>query len=1259
MKISQFLSIKGVIMKYLNKLFTLLLFSFFLTTQTYAITYEDAEPTNDSCPGEDLSTIVSGTTNFTGVLEKAGALPGIDYSQMSIPSDGNLSIRWTGTGKTASFLVGSSCNDATYYNGSSAAGTHNVSTFSVNAGDIIYLKIYNGAGGNDTGRGYNIEIDYTIDTPDVGPNLNITKIDSNDPVEIDQEFYYIIDVLNTGSETSSGVTVIDTLPLGVDMNKTKTEAASPWTCNQILQVVTCVYDNSSIPSGGTETIYLHVNAPSLPGVITNDVNVTDNNGTTDSASEETTITAEIENADNLCYIENTLASGLNADINASCKKEGNFYYGNIGGQDDCVAQVIIYQDSNVSTDPITNLVVTKMYAPGLTSAGSAVATGGLVLNSGSKTTLNFESFTSYTEGYKVQVDDLLTTTTNVTITDTASDYNPNMNGIAIYADYNISHTHHFGRVYACDGGTEGGIEINFSVDAIDTAIRSDSIIADQYNTSVVPSVTGNDIKYIRTMVAASPTRTIEGVHLDTNGNTTPYTPTNPDFNFIISPILINDTCDGGIEPLYEPGTTNPAFIIVPNNAYSAAGAIEVPSTVRKSARLQLIAIDPDSLSVEGQQCILSSSADGNFAGVPSCANSEVQYSNAFGQDAWDRCGISGGKPCEPSNHGVADTSDPTYNPDTDSIYVNDYGCYLCTFNVAPVCSTDNFSIRPDKFNTTIVETNTPTHAPNLLRSGQDYNTSLTALNADSAVSTSYTVLNFDTVVDTPTPKKYFNGPTPWVEDTSGLLHGSAVPTPISPSYIINGQSRLSNSPGSAEPVVGVTFDDVGRVGIYVADINWSQVDNDDTPMDCNSSEHTYICGELNATFIPHHFGFAELNITNQNGPDSNFTYIADNRGMPSATPPTRSPMAARVHTRIEARNQQDGITQNFREDFGGNLYYENNISVTQTVSIPTARSLPAEPNAYVFGADANESEIDDKLVGFGRTTGPETDNPGTRNVKWNEATYPIEFNFHREINKPANPFDVNGTYYAISATSTYIDPDDEDTAIIDGSRVGDANASVSPCVAPPAGTCVNANAENNATFYYGRARPTQTMYDDVSTSSVTTPIAIDVYCDLLFSECDAFGINTTNAKTNEVDWWLSLNHVENSIQHDGNITLQRSPAGSAIVRSNATGTEDPAEVRIVSEGIDRNVVVTATSSTRPLTIDIDLVHNILPVTLPNYTATPPYTNSWLIYNKDTPTIPSPFYRVRFIGTSGWAGHGDTGHVVDSNVSTKKNRRLGW
>ena len=323
--------------------------------------------------------------------------------------------------------------------------------------------------------------------------------------------------------------------------------------------------------------------------------------------------------------------------------------------------------------------------------------------------------------------------------------------------------------------------------------------------------------------------------------------------------------------------------------------------------------------------------------------------------------------------------------------------------------------------------------------------------------------------------------------------------------------------------------------------------------------------------------------------------------------------------------------------------------MTQDVTVPAF----GNPNGYLY-PDANESSITTQLVGFGRSG---FDDNGTRNIAWNESTYPLEFNFQREINQPANPFDVNGSYLSISMLSHYTDNDDGDTADINGSRIGDQNGSTT-CATDPG--CVEQNAENNATFYYGRARPSQYFYDDVTDSSVNTPIAIDVYCDLIFTECFNLGIDTNNAQTNEVDWWLSLGHTENSTRHDGNITLQIgtiTPSGSASISSPIS--TDPAQVRITVNGIDRNVTVTATSTDRPMIVPIELVHNILPFTLPYYTATPPYTNSWLIYNEDSLELPSPFYKVRFIGTSDWAGHGDTGHVVDSNVSTKKNRRLEW
>ncbi len=378
-------------------------------------------------------------------------------------------------------------------------------------------------------------------------------------------------------------------------------------------------------------------------------------------------------------------------------------------------------------------------------------------------------------------------------------------------------------------------------------------------------------------------------------------------------------------------------------------------------------------------------------------------------------------------------------------------------------------------------------------------------------------------------------------------------------------------------------------------------------------------------------------------------------------------MAARVQTQIRALTKNDTITLNFKAedavypyseiDETTREYYENPVNVNFVVTVPTTGT-----NKYLY-PDANESNtttISDpnlyNYIGFGRS-GIDSQGSGTRDILWNESNFPLEFNFQRNINEAANPFDVNGTYLkSIKIISHYIDPDDvAKTADINGSRLSED----STC---PIGddVCVEDNADNNATFYYGRARPSQDFYDDVTANIVNTPIAIDVYCDLTFTECSEKGIDTVNAQTNEIDWWLSLDHIENNTRHDGNVTLQTGtiiPPGTASV-SSAIST-DPAEVQITSLGIDQTVAVSATSVNRPMTVPIELVHNMLPFSQPYYTASPPYTNSWLIYNEDSLALPSPFYKVRFIGISDWAGHGDTGHVVGGSTSTKKNRRLGW
>ncbi|GIT98414.1 DUF11 domain-containing protein [Sulfurovum sp. TSL1] len=751
-------------------------------------------------------------------------------------------------------------------------------------------------------------------------------------------------------------------------------------------------------------------------------------------------------------------------------------------------------------------------------------------------------------------------------------------------------------------------------------------------------------KVIKTKIAAKTFTPITGVHLNGDNVAVPYQHTDPDMSFIVIPYLSDNSCITQ-KTIIDSDTGLPMVFNITDGMTAVEANMTVDSSASRASRILVSYIDLGAiLDNTGVKCVYTSSTQGNLAGLGQCVNSANNYYDAFGLSAYERCNVLNGQPCTPSNGGYScgpnDTSCTGYNP----LYDNEVGCLMCTLNAFPECSTDNFAIRPERFDINATHQN----FPHLLRAGEDYPIALTARDAVGSATDQYTISDYPFNDDiNASAIKYFNDNYTTLA-TDDLMFGNLTMNDSYLFYSINGLSSSSASiePATAEESIHIAYDDVGDITLHVQDQNWSAVDNDDTPMNCDENG-TYICGDRNITFIPHHFKFAELNITNHAGPDSNFTYIADNRGMPSTNPPTRSPMAARIKTRIEALNKDGNITRNFRT---GALYYENNITVTPTVIVPTY----GNPNGYLF-PDANESNISNQLVGFGRP-GTEDEN-GTRYIDWNESTYPLDFNFRREINQPANPFDVNGSYLSISMLSQYVDPEDGDTADINGSRIGDQNTSTT-CAADPG--CVEENAENNATFYYGRARPSLYIYDDIITSSVNTPIAIDVYCDLLFTECSDKGIDTDNAQINEADWWLSLNHTEDSTRHDGNVTLQTgiiTPSGTASISS--TISTDPAAVRITSGGIDPDVTVTATSSDRPMTVPIELVHNILPLTLPYYTATPPYTNSWLIYNEDSLNLPSPFYKVRFIGSSDWAGHGDTGHVVDSNVSTKKNRRLEW
>ncbi|MCF6207457.1 MAG: hypothetical protein L3J47_11295, partial [Sulfurovum sp.] len=183
-------------------------------------------------------------------------------------------------------------------------------------------------------------------------------------------------------------------------------------------------------------------------------------------------------------------------------------------------------------------------------------------------------------------------------------------------------------------------------------------------------------------------------------------------------------------------------------------------------------------------------------------------------------------------------------------------------------------------------------------------------------------------------------------------------------------------------------------------------------------------------------------------------------------------------------------------------------------------------------------------------------------------------------------------------------------------------------------------------FYYGRARSSKGFYEDVTQTTITTPISVVIYCDAMtlgIAECNNRGLNT---QTDEYNWWKAVNH--DTTNGDGDIALSLGTptegSGSAAI--------NPTPIPIVTNGENNSVTITRSNNagtTLPLTVPVDFVLQ------PNLS----YTDRWLLYNEFNNSVPSPFYKVRFIGNEGWAGTGDTGHVVEHNASKRKNQRLGW
>ena len=103
--------------------------------------------------------------------------------------------------------------------------------------------------------------DYAVTVRASGTDLQIVKSASPSPVVLGQHLTYTLLVTNQGSNSATGVTVVDTLPSG---SSYVSSTASQGSCNHAAGVVTC--NLGTISSGGSATITIVVTVNSVMDV---------------------------------------------------------------------------------------------------------------------------------------------------------------------------------------------------------------------------------------------------------------------------------------------------------------------------------------------------------------------------------------------------------------------------------------------------------------------------------------------------------------------------------------------------------------------------------------------------------------------------------------------------------------------------------------------------------------------------------------------------------------------------------------------------------------------------------------------------------------------------------------------------------------------------------------------------------------------------------------------------------------------------------
>ena len=186
----------------------------------------------------------------------------------------------------------------------------------------------------------------TDTVPDV--DLSITKADDVDPALSGGTVTYTIETFNAGPDSSTGVTVTDTLPAGLSF---VSAAGSGWTCGAAGQVVTCTRTAHAAGAFRPFTVVAAVTATG--GTLSNTATVSTTSADSDPTNDSATETTAVESR---------------ADLAISKSHIGNFSAGSTGSY-----QIVV--SNPVGPSPAAGPITVVDTLPAGLSYSSATGTG--------------------------------------------------------------------------------------------------------------------------------------------------------------------------------------------------------------------------------------------------------------------------------------------------------------------------------------------------------------------------------------------------------------------------------------------------------------------------------------------------------------------------------------------------------------------------------------------------------------------------------------------------------------------------------------------------------------------------------------------------------------------------------------------------------------------------------------------------------------------------------------------------------------------